>query len=216
MQPVSLSKIARHNGTDKSPEHHGYTKVYAKYFDPIRELRWKMVEIGFDKGYSAQTWLDYFPKIELICADILEEALTRASKIVIHKNQAFQAKKLDQSDRGQLEAFKKSLKGTYDVILDDGSHRNEDTQLTLGILGPKVKKGGYFIIEDLHTKRKLPEGIERTEEVLMRFAETGKFDSPVLTDKEKTFVEDKFEVLEIARGVGKNRHAGTVAILQKK
>jgi hypothetical protein len=52
---------------------------------------------------------------------------------------------------------------TYDIIIDDGSHK-PDTQLqTLKNLLSRVKFGGYYIIEDLGEEVNL--FVERREEV---------------------------------------------------
>ena len=47
-----------------------------------------------------------------------------------------------------------SIPGEFDVIIDDGGHTMLQQQLTLKtILGPKLKHGGIYILEDLHTSK---------------------------------------------------------------
>jgi demethylmacrocin O-methyltransferase len=41
--------------------------------------------------------------------------------------------------------------GTFDLIVDDGSHINEHVIKTFEILFPKLKKGGIYVVEDTQT-----------------------------------------------------------------
>lgn len=42
----------------------------------------------------------------------------------------------------------------FDVILDDGSHKMEHQQISIGVLFRKLKSGGIYVLEDLHTSYK--------------------------------------------------------------
>jgi demethylmacrocin O-methyltransferase len=39
----------------------------------------------------------------------------------------------------------------FDIILDDGSHINDDVIQSFKIMFPKIRKGGVYIAEDLQT-----------------------------------------------------------------
>jgi hypothetical protein len=58
---------------------------------------------------------------------------------------------LDQSDSNQLSKFVSEVDYKFDIIIDDGSHQMADQQLTFYYLSKVLKKGGIYIIEDLHT-----------------------------------------------------------------
>jgi hypothetical protein len=66
------------------------------------------------------------------------------------------------------------LRGPFDVIIDDGSHKWADQQDSLGILLPGLVRGGWYIIEDLHTSYWPAFGVaegRRTMETLKGWAE---------------------------------------------
>lgn len=78
-----LDGLAEKYGTDKGSSGHNYTMVYAKYFSPIKEARFKFLEIGIWKGSSVRLWESYFPNAELhfidINPDIIEYHSTRSA-----------------------------------------------------------------------------------------------------------------------------------------
>lgn len=46
------------------------------------------------------------------------------------------------------------VSGPLDVVFDDGSHQAEDQQATIRHLWPRLKHGGLYVIEDIHTSYK--------------------------------------------------------------
>ena len=54
----NLTSIAEIYKTDKLE--HGYTTVYEKYFENIRDHKLKILEIGIADGKSLLMWSDYF------------------------------------------------------------------------------------------------------------------------------------------------------------
>ena len=66
----SLTSIAEFYKTDKYE--HGYTKVYEKYFDSLRNKNLKVLEIGIADGKSLLTWSDYFHNSTIVGIDIHE------------------------------------------------------------------------------------------------------------------------------------------------
>jgi len=136
-----LDEISRGYGTDKSSLFHNYTKLYSLYFDEIRQESLKILEIGIDKGFSLKTWKEYFAKSEITGIDILD--LKHFEEERVHVVQA------DQKD---VEALKKVNEqyGPFDIIIDDGSHHNEDMKASFECLFPLLKAGGIYVVEDLH------------------------------------------------------------------
>ena len=55
-----------------------------------------------------------------------------------------------QTDTELLDELNKE-EGPFDIIIDDGSHVNEHQILTFEYLFPKLKPGGVYIVEDIHT-----------------------------------------------------------------
>jgi hypothetical protein len=57
---------------------------------------------------------------------------------------------VDQSSEASIIKFKKKIKNTqFDLLVDDGSHIDEHIMLTFRNLISKIKRSGYYIIEDV-------------------------------------------------------------------
>lgn len=139
-----LDKLALESGTDKSSIFHNYTKVYASYFDPIRDLDLKFLEIGICRGESVKLWEKYFVNSELHFIDINPDT------VVYHSSRSFYHY-IDQSNFSALQKFAQNLGYTFDIIIDDGGHTMEQQIVSFLALFPFVSSGGFYIIEDLHT-----------------------------------------------------------------
>lgn len=139
-----LDLLALNAKADKASSYHNYTEVYARYFKDLRDLPIKFLEIGIWKGYSVKLWEDYFKNAELHFLDISLSAVEYTSSRS-HYHLA------DQSSVSDLEKFIAKTGGQFDVIIDDGGHTMEQQITSFCTLFPHVKKGGIYIIEDLHT-----------------------------------------------------------------
>lgn len=138
-----LDKLAVDAGTDKSSAFHDYTKIYAQYLDALKTNPIKFLEIGIYKGNSVKLWESYFPKAELHFIDIepthIEYQSTRSHYHFIN-----------QGDSTKLDQLAQSIKGDFDVIIDDGGHQAKEQIICFQTLFPYLKSGGLYIIEDLH------------------------------------------------------------------
>ena len=119
-----------------------YDKLFAEFRQKNKPLT--ILEIGVDRGGSLEIWKKYLPENSVIhgvdinpkCKDI-----TFSENIFFHLGSA--------ADRTFME---KTFANTeFDIILDDGSHICSDVIETFKIMFPKIKHGGLFIVEDLHT-----------------------------------------------------------------
>src|SRR5580700_11200432 len=71
-----LDELARVHGTDKgtlqacpqSPK--GYTRQYARYFAPLRQLPIRLLEIGIYGGASLKMWEAFFPSARIYGIDL--------------------------------------------------------------------------------------------------------------------------------------------------
>jgi len=146
-----LTELANKYGTDKGTTAHcghSYTIEYNRIFEPMLEQKVKMLEIGVADprfpGASVKVWTEYFPNLEYIGFDIEPSAKAfenDKAKIFIG----------DQNNPVDLLACIKEHGGNFDIILDDGSHHGEHILTSFLTLFPFLKKGGYYIIEDLHS-----------------------------------------------------------------
>lgn len=137
-----LTALANWYGTDKGD--HGYTAVYPIFFTNIRLRPLSLLEIGIGGGSnikyggnSLKMWATYFPKATILGVDIYDKSLLDYRRI--------QTMVGNQGDQKFLESL-----GTFDIIIDDGSHINRDIKQSLDTLYPHVSVGGYYCIEDLH------------------------------------------------------------------
>jgi hypothetical protein len=145
---MNLNDIARKYGTDKSNSQHGYIRIYEKYLSNIRNNFKNILEIGVREGWSHKMWYDYFPNSMIYGVDnYVDPASTNTQSVENDRIKIFVG---DQEDEDFLN---ESFQGELDLIIDDGGHRMSQQQNTLRVMFPKLKKGSYYIIEDLHTSK---------------------------------------------------------------
>jgi len=68
---VILEKLFNKYNTDKS-EKHGYHMVYEKYFEPYKNQKIKILEVGVWEGASTLALHEYFDSAEIYGVDIFE------------------------------------------------------------------------------------------------------------------------------------------------
>lgn len=134
---ASLTDIADHFKTDKGSIKHLYTKVYEQYFAPLRQRAGvQLMEIGIACGSSLKMWSRYFSNARILGVDIRPECATlcrRYPNIEIRIQNATQA----------------AVAGSFDIIIDDGSHVSADIVDTFRLNWPNLQRGGLYVVEDL-------------------------------------------------------------------
>jgi hypothetical protein len=168
---LGLTDIANLEATDKgtvgpSPKWpaHNYTDVYEAYLSGWRQKPITILEIGLGVpgdnwnakmshgrneggGGSLRMWYGYFPHATIHGADINPAPHLDNDRITTHV--------LDQGDPDAIAAFLDGLGDVeFDLVVDDGSHRPDHQQVSLGCIFPRVRSGGLYIIEDLLTNGK--------------------------------------------------------------
>ena len=140
----NLSSIAEFYKTDKYE--HGYTKVYEKYFDNIRDQKLKILEIGIADGKSLLMWSDYFQNSTIIGIDIhkidIQEKKLNRNNIKVHQG--------SQSDEKFIDEIINEY-GSFDIIIDDGSHLKKDVIKSFHLLFPHLNNEGLYVVEDIQT-----------------------------------------------------------------
>lgn len=208
-KPVTndLSDISDNYLTDKNYEHNYVRLIYSDLFKPLQKDLKTFIEIGIGNGSSVEMWRDYFTNAKVVGADLyLESAIAHFNNSSLER---IELVKLDQSDSLQLDEFSK-LYSDVDVILDDGSHKMSDQQITFVKLFKILKPGGIFIIEDLHTSLEvvMPEKSwlnwgdptkTPTLKMLEDFIETGELKSDYLTDEEIEYLKENIKTAEVYR-----------------
>lgn len=141
--PMRLPKILKLFGSDKQrPGEHSYGATYDASFRPFRYKKIKILEIGLLTGASLLAWRCYFPFATTIGIDIEPKPEMAGSRTRIYT--------ADQSSAVDL-AMVAAKEGTFDIIIDDGSHQNEHQIFTFYQLFDSLRDGGVYVIEDVQT-----------------------------------------------------------------
>jgi hypothetical protein len=121
---------------------------YQENFAPIRKKQLKILEIGvggyddpYSGGDSLRMWKQYFPNSMIYGIDIIDKSALEEDRIKIFQG--------SQDD----ELFLRKViteTGKVDIIIDDGSHRNDHVIKTFKILFPELNNGGIYVVEDTH------------------------------------------------------------------
>lgn len=134
-----MRELAIQHQTDKLQ--HGFIEVYEKAFAHLKDIPLNILEVGIWHGASLLMWRDYFPNANVYAIDIEDKSHLNGERIITEV--------CDQSDSEALQNVFPGIE--FDIIIDDGSHIMQHQQITLKALLPRLKAGGIFIEEDLHT-----------------------------------------------------------------
>jgi hypothetical protein len=144
---ASLTELGTRFGTDKV--RHGYTEVYERHLEHLRDTELTLLEIGIggarrrgEGGASLRMWKRFFPRAQVVGLDIVDKSFVAAPRIHVYQG--------DQTDRALLERIV-AERGPLRVVIDDGSHRPEHIRATFAVLFPLLEDGGIYIIEDTQT-----------------------------------------------------------------
>lgn len=199
----SLTEISDVYGCDKGtlgPSRifggHNYTDIYEAYLSRMRGEPLRILEIGIGVtgaasrefidhgrnrggGASLKMWHEYFPRARVFAIDV-----NPAPHLDNDRVTTFVADQSDAADIGAL--LRLSGNEPFDFIVDDGSHRPDHQQASLGLLFPALKSGGLYFIEDLEENgsgdgafgRHACGAVLNTRRVLKGFLEDGAFPAP--------------------------------------
>ena len=129
--------------SDKFSDTHDYVPaVYDKYFLDIKETAKTILEVGIYDGASLILWRDYFTNAKVIGLDInsskqFNKPEHQFKDIFCIIGDAYSPKVMDM------------IPYDIDVAIDDGSHMLDDIIFFIDNYLPRVKSGGYLIIEDI-------------------------------------------------------------------
>jgi len=121
-----------------------YFDIYENYFAKYRNKPVLMLEIGVLAGGSTRMWKSYFHKDSRIVGIDINSSCKEleCDGIDIHIG--------DQNDKNFIESLIEKY-GSFDIVLDDGSHINQHQINTFEWLFPHIVDGGIYLIEDTHT-----------------------------------------------------------------
>jgi hypothetical protein len=219
---ISLSQLSSLCGSDKHV--HGFTEFYEKF---VKDLDPQVVcEIGMgglipphweaykhieqdNPGGSSRMWLKYFPHSKVFVMDNFSQVTPDDVERVV--NELVQASdgrytlfEGDQSLRKDLDRFVETIGAEIDFLVDDGGHQMHQQQVSLSVLFPRIKRGGLYSIEDLHTSFNpgpkfgvYSDRSNTTLGMLQRFKLTGKIESIYMSQDEAQYLQDNIDFCEI-------------------
>ena len=188
---------------------HGYSNYYENIFFKKKDQKINIMEIGSFYGNASAALYFYFKNANIHGADINPDMFKYTSSRV----------RSIYVDSSSEDSIKKEIldKNIYfDIIIEDASHRLKDQIITLFILFPTIKSGGYFIVEevdfpetreDMRFNQKLPD----LKTILNLICENKNFESAYVTDEQKDYFLKNFENIEIHKG-----NFNEIAIIKKK
>jgi hypothetical protein len=120
-----------------------YLPIYDGLLASI-ELPPRILEIGVQNGGSLEVWRRVFPASELILGiDIIPECVNLSFESEVS------VEILDASLQETANHLQQKY-GSFDLIIDDGSHKSEDVIRSFINLFPLLSHGGKYVVEDMH------------------------------------------------------------------
>lgn len=187
----TLHELGIASNTDKAITHN-FCNFYENYIAHFRELPIFLLEIGIWHGESLRMWSDYFKNGKIFAIDVNPEFLINENRIL--------SAVANQSKRQDLINIFPNQK--FHIIVDDGGHKMDQQQISLGCLIDRLLPGGFYLLEDLHTSnlegyRDFKSYETSTLAGLRRFQQTRIFDFPYLTAYENFNLQNQIENIDI-------------------
>lgn len=134
-----MGEKLRLHGSDKAWPH-CFDQIYSQLFpDPLAAI--DILEVGLAGGQSIRGFRDHFPNANIMGFDIEWCERYSSDRIECHT--------VEQTDVVGLWTHIGQRR--FDWIIEDAAHLWDKQILTLSILWPALKVGGYYCIEDVAT-----------------------------------------------------------------
>jgi hypothetical protein len=141
----TLAKLYHDHQGKVSDKWSFYLAEYDRLFAGYRTQPINLLEIGIQNGGSLEIWGKYFPNAAcLIGCDI-----NRECERLCYEDPRIKVVIGDVNTDTCEDAILASAK-TFDLILDDGSHRSSDIIRSFVRYFRHLKDGGMFVVEDMH------------------------------------------------------------------
>ena len=145
MTPKSLQRLYEDHVGKVSDKWSIYLVEYDRAFRDYRDEAISLLEIGVQNGGSLEIWSTYFPNARAFvgcdinpdCAKLVFDD-PRISVVVGDAN----------SDSAAAAMLARAP--TFDIVIDDGSHRSGDIERSFARYFPRLNDGGIFVAEDIH------------------------------------------------------------------
>ena len=201
MQPIKKK--------NKRIDAHGYSKIYERYFEKIRNANLNVLELGSFYGNAAGAFFYYFKNSSIysgdICPDLFRYKSQRLKNFYINTSSEISIKK-DLLDNQRI----------FNVIIEDASHTLKDQIISLFMLFKILSPKGIFICEELdfpETRKDMNINNEYPDlkNILKAIKSNRDFNSKYIKEEDKKYFLDNFNTIEIFKG-----KINEVAVIQKK
>ena len=201
MQPIKKE--------NKRIDAHGYSKIYERYFEKIRNANLNVLELGSFYGNAAGAFFYYFKNSSIysgdICPDLFRYKSQRLKNFYINTSSEISIKK-DLIDNQRI----------FNVIIEDASHTLKDQIISLFMLFKILSPKGIFICEELdfpETRKDMNINNEYPDlkNILKSIKSNRDFNSKYIKEEDKKYFLDNFNTIEIFKG-----KINEVAVIQKK
>ena len=150
-----LGRLFTKYGSDKSTTHN-YFMLYASILNSMESVT-KVLEIGLGTNYpdivstmgkggrpgaSLRAFRDYLSDASVFGADFDRRVLFEEERIKTYF--------VDQTDPDTFEELGNQIGGNFDLMIDDGLHSPNANLHSLKFFLPRLKVGGYAVIEDVN------------------------------------------------------------------
>ena len=140
---TSLSNIFDKYDTDKNSKFHNYSRQYEALLRDYRDKNLKYLEIGVLNGGSIKAMKETFLKSQYVVG---VDSNPHCKKYEDVKNNIYI--EIGNATNKRFIEVLTGKYGTFDIILDDGSHTNRDVIESFELLFPLLNDNGLYIIED--------------------------------------------------------------------
>ena len=201
MQPIKKK--------NKRIDAHGYSKIYERYFEKIRNANLNVLELGSFYGNAAGAFFYYFKNSSIysgdICPDLFRYKSQRLKNFYINTSSEISIKK-DLIDNQRI----------FNIIIEDASHTLKDQIISLFMLFKILSPKGIFICEELdfpETRKDMNINNEYPDlkNILKAIKSNRDFNSKYIKEEDKKYFLDNFNTIEIFKG-----KINEVAVIQKK
>ena len=201
MQPIKKK--------NKRIDAHGYSKIYERYFEKIRNGNLNVLELGSFYGNAAAAFFYYFKNSSIysgdICPDLFRYKSQRLKNFYVNTSSEISIKK-ELLDNQRI----------FNVIIEDASHTLKDQIISLFMLFKILSPKGIFICEELdfpETRKDMNINNEYPDlkSILKAIKSNKDFNSKYVKEEDKKYFLDNFNTIEIFKG-----KINEVAVIQKK
>jgi hypothetical protein len=203
-----LTNLGLQYGTDKST-YHNFTDFYDSHLNKLKNEVENILEIGVFYGASLKMWKNYFVNAKIFGIDTEHKKEYDDDKITTFV--------CEQTDLNKInELFEDEF---FDLIIDDGCHNMKEQQMAFLFFSKKLKRGGIYIIEDLHTSVINGENINNmtTLSMIESLKYTKPFVSDYINETNFSYLKENFVKIDIFEHPQNNHHGKSItSILYKK